>query len=83
MSRDIKWGRPDAVIKGLEGLTEALEQMKKVAEIQRDDTMKALNNAVEYVKAEAEAREDYSEGLKEKERIMKQRFEEYKKSLED
>ena len=83
MNKDIKWGRPEAVIKGLEGLTEALEQMKKIAEMQRDDTMKALNNAVEYVKAEAEVRESYSEGLQEKERVMKQRFEEYKRSLEE
>jgi len=83
MSKDVKWGRPDGVIKGLEGLTEALEQMRKIAEMQRDDTMKALNNAVEYVKLEAENREGYSESLKEKERVMKQRFEEYKRSLEE
>ena len=57
--------------------------MSKVAEMQRDDTMKSLNNAVEYVKAEAKGRAEYSESLKRKEQIMKQRFEEYKKSLEE
>lgn len=80
MSRDIKWGPPQGVINTLGELSGALEQLRKVAGMQRDEAVSSLEKAANHLRAEVGARDQNNKDLKEKQAAMDKAFADYRRA---